>query len=1095
MNKKHGIISVIAAFVLCLQMVPMSVFSTEDYRSDAKIDNVFFLDSENVSFTLLSGDAKAGYYVLANDYYGTHAYAESSGTGFSLTDSESIGYWLNNGYITEDNTLPKQILGYIDYDHIWDEGKAGISLLSKSDINEYKDKIGFTASFNHTEYTQNEWWYLRDINTENPSRPYVAVGGSEVPGIKTVLGTTKNLVRPVFYLKPEFFENVKIDVFKTGKAIKRVIADNGKLNVNYSEAERAILNDSTANFYVSMSARIMPDTSVPTELYFDIIVNADVPVNDGFSIIVTAPGMDAVNKNLNFRDGNTQNVKIYLKNFNRKTVYTARLYYKACLIESTDISAVGLDDVLNDGYIYKGFNTHIEQSTYNIAETLNLLDRVGATVVRDHTTWVSVEKEKDKYVFGDKFSEYVEKLYRNGIEMIAVLVDNNPLYGDAYDGVIDTPEEIDGFVNYALAHAKRFPQIKRYEILNEKDGVYTPEQYATLCAAVGKALKEYNPEIKITAGALSTIDGWKTFASKMIDENSYMYVDAISCHLYHVYYTGDSDLFHTDSEFVRTCGREFGGWFDIQITETGYSIKDGWEYAVDKDVQALEMLKRAVTCDAVGMRLVTNYVLKEKGNEKEAYQFVEKDGELLPSYLVMREYINRVKYAKFMGEVQIADNVYAYWYKDKDRDMVVMWQKPDGGWMVHTNSKAVTVSLESSANVYDMYGEKINNTGSVSLQTYPVWVDNLREDYLKNAYAETAEKRIENYKAYLNDSTVNEFASRFVSLSRNPTAECIESLLNDIYDYGKTMIKRGSGSTKELSSKLYELNNIASEVSKLSLLCTDVPANSKINKTRMLYNSFETAVSKLSDTERRYKDGSYREGKKIFEYINCFKNRRDFGSSSSENIDVSKDGLITVKGTAKPVFNVSVKIEDQDGIISYLGYAKADELGNYEIKTRLEKLGIYTVTINDCAEKKINLNYKYDDAASDEEKIIFGKNIQAVGLLEWSQALLSIEIKDDFLFLEKTSFENNGNVIEYSFSYDNTYASTNKPVMFVAAYNNDDDVLTDCSMHVIENGMNNLSGTLKSGGDNMKVKVMLWGNTDCMKPLKREFSMLLNAEN
>ena len=843
----------------------------------------------------------------------------------------------------------------------------------------------------------------------------------------------------------------------------------------------------------------MPDTPVPTELYFDITVNADVPVNDGFSIIVTAPGMEEVNKNINFSSGNTQNVKIYLKNFNRKTVYTARLYYKACLIDSTDISAVGLDDVPNDGYIYQGFNTHIEHSTYNIDETLNLLDRVGATVVRDHTTWQSVEKVKGEYVFSDKFSEYVDKLYQNGIEMIAVLVENNTLYGDVYGGVIDTQEEIDGFVNYALAHAKRFPQIKRYEILNEMNTKYTPQQYATLCAAVGKALKEYDPEIKITAGALSLPDGWKTFASKMIDENSYMYVDAISCHLYHIGYTGDSDVFHSDSECVRTCAREFGGWLDIQITETGYSVQDGWEYAVDKDVQALEMLKRAVTCDAVGMKLVTNYVLKEKQYGEEAYQFVEKDGELLPSYIVMREYINRVKYAKFMGELQIADNVYAYWYKDKDKNMVAMWQtsdetqNPGTGWNVHTNSKAVEVALESSANVYDMYGEEVENTGRISLQTYPVWVDNLSEEYLVNAYAQTAEKRIDKYKTYLNDSNVNELASRFVSLSQSPNAAEVESLLNDIYDYGKTMIKNSSVDAKVLSSKLYELNNIASEVSKLSLLCTDIPVSSKISKTRMLYDSFEEAVLTLDDTERRYKDGSYREGKKIFEDINRFKDRKNFGYSGSENIDVSTDGLITVKGTAEPVSNVAIKIGDSDGKICYLGYAEADEMGNYEIKTRLENLGEYTVTINDGTEKSVNLNYQYDTAASDEEKIIFGKNIQAVGLLEWAQALLSIEIKDDFLFLENTSFENNGNVIEYSFSYDNTYVSADKPVMFVAAYNN--DVLTDFDMYVIGNGMNNLSGTLKSGGANMQVKVMLWDNTDCMKPLEREFSMLLNAEN
>lgn len=1078
--------------VVCSMMPTFASAETITYLSEPNPDYIFSVYGEAETYTLLGGDSNSGFFVIANDFYGTRPYASVSGTGYSFTDTNSIGYWLNNGFKTEENTLPQNIMSYIDTEHIWEEGVAGISLLSKNELDANADKIGFNAAYNKTEEGSDNRWWMRD-NAGNVSRPYVCWVSSGEPTVSTYTGTNSRLVRPVFYLKADFFKNIRLNVCKMGKEVKKKILELDMSAAHYTNAEKEIIADTDSNFVVAMKGEILPDDTLPTEPYFDITVDVTANEKENFYILVTSDYTETIRKDVSFTDGSVQRVRVYLDTANKKVKYTASLYYKDLLTASISDSVAALDNIENDGYINKGYGTHITYSGYSVEETITLLKRAGATVVRDHDTWAGVEKEKGKYVFNENIIKYVDELYKNGIEMMYILCDNNPLYGDAWNGVIDTQEEIDGFVNYALATAKQFPQIKRYEVLNERDTTYTPEQYAALCKAVGKALKEHDPEIKISVGALSTLSGWKDFAKAMVTEEAYPYVDAVSTHLYHIYYKGDSNMFVADSNDVQGYIRDFGGWLDLELTETGYSTNGPWlgstDLAVTPELQAVEMIKRSVMSDCVGMSFVTNYVLKEDVNSGESYQFVENDGTPMPAYYAVREFYDRTKYAEFMGEIYIQDNVYAFWYRDSGKNMVVLWQKTKDTFAKHTDDSAVDVTFADGITAYDIYGDEVNQNGTLSLQTYPMWVEGLSEEYLRNAYRLSANGRLSSAAEYIGGS-VSEFVTEYEELCANPTFDGVTTLLNEIYEYGKTMIKNNTETDKVLSAKLSELSDMADEIAKLMVLCdcSSVSAESvrkKLSSNSSVYKSFEEMTGEMESSQMIYKDRPYRYGKQLIEKVSKFKDRKRFAEAKTEHAYLAEDGKLVIEGTGEQVRQIAIKLENDNAEIVYIGFCESDENGFYSLQTYLTVPGEYTLTVEDGSRHIENISSVYDGELTDEEKRTYTANIAAEKLLEWSQLMLDEELKTaECLCLENIDFSSDESGFDFRFVFDNTFGYGQSEVMYIAAYS--DGILTSCSTETLHEGENSISLRLDCGGINREVKVMLWKNNN-IEPLKKAF--------
>ena len=172
----------------------------------------------------------------------------------------------------------------------------------------------------------------------------------------------------------------------------------------------------------------------------------------------------------------------------------------------------------------------------------------------DWTCWTAVEQEKGKYYMDPATDRAISESVRNGVQILYTLDYGNPLYeatpclgnpgpvwqhGHPFmgDGGPTMPESIAGFVNYAKFVARHFKgRVKYYEIWNEENSWAwygsppDPMAFGTLLRETAKALKEIDPEIKVTVGGTAALA--PVFISASLQQGGGQYLDAVAFHPY-----------------------------------------------------------------------------------------------------------------------------------------------------------------------------------------------------------------------------------------------------------------------------------------------------------------------------------------------------------------------------------------------------------------------------------------------------------------------------------------------------------------------------------------------------------------------------------
>jgi polysaccharide biosynthesis protein PslG len=178
------------------------------------------------------------------------------------------------------------------------------------------------------------------------------------------------------------------------------------------------------------------------------------------------------------------------------------------------------------------------------------LDRAaqaGFGIVRLDFDWATVEEVKGQYNWS-YYDPIVNRLKTRGLRPLFILDFNNPLYGESYMDGVDTPEEREGFKNFAVAAVKRYQQRINpiWEIYNEPNRPTfwsdpSAEEYVKLVKAVVPAMRQAKPNLFIMGPGLGhapnadpddliKVDfGYleSTFALGILN-----YVDAVSIHPY-----------------------------------------------------------------------------------------------------------------------------------------------------------------------------------------------------------------------------------------------------------------------------------------------------------------------------------------------------------------------------------------------------------------------------------------------------------------------------------------------------------------------------------------------------------------------------------
>ncbi len=202
-------------------------------------ERVFRVDGEENEFVMLDSNAdETEFFIITKDIYGVRQYDPNNTQKFDINDPNNIASWLNGDFLMSGNegmALPKEITEYIDYEHEWETEagfsggncpddysfKAGLALMSQTEYVKYAGKFGIRDNS-----TSTGWWLRTGRGLQGAAGLILRVSLTTDPG--STAGWDSNYdkgsgVKPVFYLKRDFFESVRLNPETMGDMVKDLL--------------------------------------------------------------------------------------------------------------------------------------------------------------------------------------------------------------------------------------------------------------------------------------------------------------------------------------------------------------------------------------------------------------------------------------------------------------------------------------------------------------------------------------------------------------------------------------------------------------------------------------------------------------------------------------------------------------------------------------------------------------------------------------------------------------------------------------------------------------------------------------------------------
>jgi len=141
-----------------------------------------------------------------------------------------------------------------------------------------------------------------------------------------------------------------------------------------------------------------------------------------------------------------------------------------------------------------GINMALGPNTTDLEARLTAMQEAGIKWGRQDFSWSRIERTQGEYDF-EPYDRLVEQCRKHGIVLFG-----NLAYGPKFHDP-RTSEGVQAYCDFARAAAKHFAgKVDYWQIWNEPNGGFwkgSPEQYARLLAASGKAIHEANPRAKV----------------------------------------------------------------------------------------------------------------------------------------------------------------------------------------------------------------------------------------------------------------------------------------------------------------------------------------------------------------------------------------------------------------------------------------------------------------------------------------------------------------------------------------------------------------------------------------------------------------------
>jgi polysaccharide biosynthesis protein PslG len=359
--------------------------------------------------------------------------------------------------------------------------------------------------------------------------------------------------------------------------------------------------------------------------------------------------------------------------------------------EASDLQPLGLSHAVPNSM---GVLVHDFSDT-----NLNRASQAGFKVVRMDLEWGAVETViKGQY----NWSEYdviINRLKARGLRPMLILDFNNPLYnnllhGEGYMDGIDTPQEREGFKNFAVAAVKRYQDLVNpiWEIYNEPNRPTfwsdpSAEEYMKLVKVVVPAMRQAKSNLFIIGPALGhapSKDGTdeiikvdfgyleSTFALGILN-----YVDAVSIHPYP---DGEPELALGIYYDVRYLMNMYAPGKNIPIvsSEWGYSSAAGYLPGDKLQAQA-NYLTRMYLINVSQKVLSIAYKLEYGSPDPSAdayekgFSWFKRDGQANPVYAQVQKMIAALKGLSFVKRLASGSEDYLLEFSNGPKTVTAAW--------------------------------------------------------------------------------------------------------------------------------------------------------------------------------------------------------------------------------------------------------------------------------------------------------------------------------------------------------------------------------------------------------------------------------------
>ncbi len=382
---------------------------------------------------------------------------------------------------------------------------------------------------------------------------------------------------------------------------------------------------------------------------------------------------------------------------------------------------------------------NVSQPKATPAQSLALVQKVGATCVRADNNWASIERVGSAGSYDWSLADdFWSTLCQAKIRPIMIATYNNPIYAAGVLRPITGNVNIAGFKNFAVAMANHYVELCPHmaeELFNEPSGVnwtttpWSGSSYAMMLAPVSAAIKAAQPRVSVYSGGIGLdYKAPSVWITQMVSAGlRFQAVDAYGLHPYGYDVPppgtpAPEQLLIDASRFARDTAST-GQGKPVALTEYGFSLKIA---GGDMRKQAMYVARGMLSAIIGRYPLLVHYDLIDDGSDAadpENTYGLFRDGshkvpfEIKPAGLAYTAITSAMANAKSFGvSFDVANSASAVSF-DKGRiKILVIWTYDASG----TKSYAQPIGAFRQVNCKDVLGKAyacayVNGTLSLSL--------------------------------------------------------------------------------------------------------------------------------------------------------------------------------------------------------------------------------------------------------------------------------------------------------------------------------------------------------------------------------------------